>query len=330
MPIKITIIGLGQIGTSIGLALAKIKDQATRVGNDREISIARKAEKLGALDKVAFNLPNAVKDADLVILAVPVSEIRETIGYIAEDLKPGSVLIDTSLVKTAVMEWAKELLPGPDRYFVALTPSLNPAYLLEAGETVDQAHADLFQNSLMLITTLPGIDESALNLASQLVQILGALPLYTDSAETDGLTAYTHVLPRLLASALVNVTMEQSGWREARKMAGHAYAQATEPAIHEDAGKSLAETALLNAENTTRVLDLMIDELQQVREAIISKDTEALQERLDAARTAREQWLHQRFSARWEDRVGKDVALPTGGDVVGRLFGFRPKKDKNR
>src|SRR5512138_4030418 len=115
MPVQITIIGLNQIGASIGLALAKVKDQVTRIGNDREPTIARQAEKAGAVDKTVFNLPSAVREADVVILALPVDEIRETIEIIAQDLKPGSVMIDTSPVKGPVLEWVKELLPGDDR-----------------------------------------------------------------------------------------------------------------------------------------------------------------------------------------------------------------------
>jgi prephenate dehydrogenase len=330
MTMKITILGLGQVGTSIGLALAKIKDQATRVGNDRDIGTARKAEKLGALDKVAFNLPNAVRDADLVFLAVPPDEVRETIGYIAQDLKPGCVLVDTSPAKTASMQWAKELLPGDDRYFVALTPSLNPLYLLEAGESVEQAHADLFANSLMLISTTPGIDESAINLITQVARLLGANPLFADTVEADGLVTYTHLLPRLLSAALVNVTVEQPGWREARKMAGHAYAQMTEPVLNEEINKSLGEAVVLNAENTVRVLDLLLAELHDMRDTIIEKDTEALQTRLDEARASRAQWWEERFAGKWEDQAAGNTSLPTGGEVLGRLFGIRPKKDKGR
>jgi prephenate dehydrogenase len=326
---QITIIGLGQTGTSMGLALAKIKDQATRIGNDREPGTARKAEKMGAIDKIVYNLPNAVRNADVVILAVPVDEIRETMEIIAPDLKPGSVLVDTSVVKSAVMQWAKELLPGEDRYFVALTPSINPAYLLEPGESVENAREDLFKNSLMLISTLPGIDESALSLATRLVQILGALPLYSDSLEADGLVAYTHILPKLLAAALVNTTMEQTGWREARKMAGNAYAQVTELVLYDEDSQSLGQSALLNSENTTRVLDQLMIELRQIRDSIASKDTERLQVHLDAAQAGRKLWWQQRVNARWEDRAGQNIHLPTCGEVIGRLFGFRPKKDKD-
>lgn len=325
MPVQITIIGLNRVGASIGLALAKIKDQATRIGNDRDPGIARQAEKLGAIDKTVINLPSAVREADVVILAVPVDEIRETIEVIAEDLKPGSVLIDTSPIKGAVMEWARELLPGEDRYFVSLTPSLNPVYLMEAGEGPESAHADLFQKSLMLISSLPGIDESALTLATNLTHILGATPLFTDTMEADGLMSYSHLLPELVSSALVNAVIGQPGWREARKMAGPAFAQATEPVLHHPEREELGKTAVLNAENTARMLDQVLEELRRIRDAVASGDAAALQEMLLHAQQGRALWMQQRAAGEWEPRAQQH--MPTGGEVIGRLFGLRPRKE---
>ncbi len=84
MTIQITIIGLGQIGTSIGLCLSGDKN-FRRVGHDRELEFARTAEKMGALDKVDLNLPHSVRDADIVILSIPVDQIQETLEYITQD-----------------------------------------------------------------------------------------------------------------------------------------------------------------------------------------------------------------------------------------------------
>jgi prephenate dehydrogenase len=111
MTIQITIVGLGQIGTSVGLALADQAELVQRIGHDRELGIARKAEKMGALDKVAINLPSAVEEADIILLSLPVDQIRETLNVIKEDIKEGAVVMDTSPVKPAVAGWASELLP---------------------------------------------------------------------------------------------------------------------------------------------------------------------------------------------------------------------------
>jgi len=111
MAVQLTIVGLGQIGTSVGLALAEESELIYRMGHDREIRAARRAEKLGALDKVSVNLLSAVEEADLVLLALPVDQIQETLKFIKDDLKPAAVVMDTGPVKQTVASWAKELLP---------------------------------------------------------------------------------------------------------------------------------------------------------------------------------------------------------------------------
>lgn len=327
MPVQITILGLNRVGTSIGLALAKIKDQAVRIGNDRNPNVARAAEKLGAVDKTMINLPSAVRDADVVILALPVDEIRATIEVIIQDLKPGCVLIDTSPVKNRVLEWVNELFTDNDRYFVSLTPTLNQAYLMETNSGPDGAHADLFKNGLMFVTSQPGIDESAVTLATNLIQIMGATPIFADSNETDGLIAYSHLLPELVAAALVNATMEQPGWREARKIAGHAYAQTTESVLHYEESKEFGQAAMYNADNIVRMLDLVMAELSQMRDAVAGGNEAALKQRLELALDGRALWLEQRRTADWEPRAQHHV--PTSGEFIGRLFGMRPKKDKD-
>lgn len=328
MTIKIAIIGLNQIGTSIGLCMAQIKDQATRVGHDKDPGVAKLAEKSGAVDKVSFTLPGAVRDADLIVLALPIDDIRMTLEAISQDLKPGAVVIDTSPVKQPVIQWAQELFPGNDRYFISVLLSLNPAYLLESGAGVNQARADLFQNSLMLITSPPGIDESALALATNLARILGATPLFTDMYELDGLLASTRMLPEIIATSLVNSTVNQPGWTEARKAAGKAYAQVTEPAMNLEEDKELGQALLLNSENIVRVIDQFLLELQEFRDAIAEQDAAGVQKQLESARAGRELWWKQRLAADWEIKPSQTVHLPTGGEILGRLFGIRPKKDQ--
>jgi prephenate dehydrogenase len=144
MSTQMTIIGLGQIGASIGLGLAGQK-QIVRVGQDIEPSVVKKAEKLGAVDKVIINLVKAVKDADMVILALPVDQIQETLEFIAPELKPETVVIDMAPVKQAVVDWAAKALP--EALIRGMTPVINPAYLMDGAWGIDAAHADLFKNS---------------------------------------------------------------------------------------------------------------------------------------------------------------------------------------
>ena len=90
MPVQITIIGLGQIGASIGLALKSRKADVNIVGHDKNSYSAKTAQKMGAVDTFKYNLPDSVRDASIVILSLPLSEVRETLELIAPDLQDGN------------------------------------------------------------------------------------------------------------------------------------------------------------------------------------------------------------------------------------------------
>ena len=330
MPIQITIIGLGQIGASFGLALQSRPDLLKRVGHDKELSIARQAEKLKAVDKVEANLHKAAREADLVLLCLPVDQLHETLRMIAEDLKDGAVVMDTGPAKEAASAWAMELLPA-GRYYIGLTPILNPAYLHASDSGIEAARADLFQDGLMAIVAPHQTESAAIKLAADLTRLVGAHPLFADPVEMDGLMSATHLLPQLLAAALLNATIDQPGWREARKVAGRAYAEASAPIAHlANEPKALGASSILNRENLLRLLDGTIAALEAMRGDIDEKDEAALNERLKRAREGREIWWAERQTGSWGDGAA-EVDIPETPGTISRLFGLgRNPKTKSK
>lgn len=329
MTIQITIVGLGQIGASIGLALAEKKDLVVRVGHDKDYRIAQQAQKMGALDKISFNLPSVIHDADIVILALPIDHIQETLKIIAPDLKEEAVVIDTAPVKEVVAGWAKEILPA-NRHYVGLTPVLNPAYLQEHESGLEAAHADLFREGMMVIVAPPQTPSEAVKLASDLSRLLGAAPLFADPVEIDSLMAATHILPQLLAAALLNITVDQPGWREGRKIAGRAYAEVTGTVVLQGEPGALCTSALLARENMLRVMDSAIAALQAIRTDIKNEDAVSLTERLDRARSGRESWWNQRQSADWlSEEMPRQGEMPKASEVFGRLMGLGRKNKRS-
>jgi prephenate dehydrogenase len=330
MKIQITIIGLGQIGASIGLGLAEKKDLVFRLGHDRDARIAKQAEKIGALDKVSMNLPAAVREADIVILSLPVDKIKETLQVIARDLKEGCVVMDTAPVKEVVSEWVKELLPE-NRYYVGLTPVLNPAYLHTHDSGVEAAHEDLFRGGLMVIVAPPFMGSEAVKLASDLTRLLGASPLFADPVELDSLMAATHILPQLLAAALLNITVDQPGWREGRKLAGRAFTEMTGPIVQLGEAGALSTAAMLTRENVMRITDSVIAALQAMRNDLKNEDEQALQEKLERARSGRERWWIDRQSVDgMSEEIKSPVDTPKASDMFKSMFGFRGIKDRRK
>jgi len=327
MAVQISVLGLGQVGTSIGLALADHKEKVTRVGNDRDPGVMGKALKMGAFDRTTLSLPSAVEKADVVVLALPVDEIYDVLKVIAPDLREGAVVVDTSSVKVEIGEWAKQLLPE-NRFFVTMTPTINPAYLQEQAVGLEAAHADLFKNSLMIITSPPGTDADALKLAADLTALLGAQPFFADAYESDGLLAGSALLPRLAATALLHAVIGQPGWQEGRKLAGKTFAQATLPALELDSAGAPGKEALLNRQNALRVLQNYINELALLRQLIEEGDEELLGKHIEQALQQRDLWLKQRQAADWEQKPKAE--LPTARDLIGGLFlgHFRKPNEK--
>ena len=328
MTVQITIVGLGQIGASIGLALAGRQELVYRVGHDREIGIARRVEKMGALDKVAINLPAAVREADIVMLALPVDQIRDTLTIIGEDLKAGVVVMDTSPAKQALMNWVAELLPT-ESYYIGLMPAVNALFLREAETGIDAAHADLFHNSLVCIVASPKAHSEAIKLATDLVKLLGAAPLFADLLEVDGLMAKTQILPQLMAAALLDATLDQPGWMEARKLASKSYAQVTAPILIPTEARSLQVATMLNQVNVVRLLDELVASLQAMRAEIAGEDSPGLNRRLEHARHGREEWWNQRLADRWPEDEPPSVKAPTSSEIFGHLIGLRKRQHKD-
>jgi prephenate dehydrogenase len=326
MTVQITIVGLGQLGASVGLALGSRGADYHRVGNDKSPETAKKAQRNGVVDDVKHNLPAAVRDANIVLLSLPVNEIRATLEVIAPDLREGAVVMDTAPMQTVVAEWAQEILPE-GRHYVGLVPAINPLYLHRIDIGVDAAQEDLFDDGVVVLATLPGVPEEAVQVATDLITTLGAMPLFADMAETDGLMASTHIVPQLVAAGLLNAVVDQPGWKEARKLAGRPFAALTSALAYQDEIGSLGETAVLNSENVARVLDIVIGSLQGLRNDIANGNREQVSERLEMALEGRRRWLGQRLQADWANEM-ENPDLDQYPSFMERLLGTR-KRSKN-
>lgn len=329
MPVQFTIIGLGQIGASMGLALAAQKDQIMRLGHDKNPDVAKRAKQIGAVDRTEYNLHSSVRDADVVVLALPMDQMRETLELIGPDLRENVVVLDTAPDKEIVAEWVKQYIP-PERYYVGLTPVLNPDYLQSADSGIEAAHADLFKGGMFAIVSPLQTRSEAIKLATDLARLMEADPYFADSVEMDGLMAATHLLPQVLAAALLDVTIDQPGWIENRKIAGKPFAQVTSAMNLPTLPESLAAALIHNSQNSLRTLDNVIASLQELRAELQNKDEKALANRFARNQLGRELWWGQRRAGEWSRaELAGDVEMPKSSEIFAGLFGFR-RKPKNK
>ena len=321
MTVQITIIGLGQVGASIGLALKEREASVYLMGHDKDTRSAKAAQDAGAVDTHKYNLPDSVKDARIVILALPLSEVRETLEVIGPDLQEGTLVIDTAPAKATVESWAKEFIPQ-GRFYVGLFPAIHPDLLHDINYGVKAARADLFEQGIMVLTAPQGTPENVFKLTTDLITLLGSLPLLMDTVEADGLLGKVQILPQLASAALLNATLDQPGWQEGKKLAGKPYAAVTSGLAYHDDSASLREAVLESRENTVRLLNSYITSLLQLRDDIEANDSDAVGSYLDNAWFGRTHWFEERVDAEWLNKEAQKIDAPSFGDRVNQmLFG---------
>jgi prephenate dehydrogenase len=322
----ITIVGLGLVGTSIGLALRQEKgDEFDVVGHDKDFGRARSVRKQGAVNKLDWNLIGACEKADMIIIATPLDGVRETLEMAGDSLREGCVVMDTANLKGPVMAWAEEYLPDSVS-FVGTNPIIAPD-----GQGMEAASPDLFQGALWCMFPAANATEEAVKLVSDMIHLLGARPFFLDPMEHDGLAAGVDHLPLVMSAALLRLTFGADTWKELRRVTGSSYEAATVLPTYD--ARFYQEILLYNRDNILRWLDSYVEELHSLRELVATGDAEALIEVFDKAADARILWLEQRKEG-YPDLVTEKPEMPTMSGFFENFLGFgafrRPKKKEKR
>lgn len=298
---RLTIIGVGRLGTSIGLALKKTGAELEIVGHDKNREALNVAQKAGAVDKIEWNLYNACEGAGLIVLSMPLAGVIENINLLKNDIAPGVIVTDTASVKLPVLQAAKAFHSGV--HFIGGDPVFRPSFdgTMPAGEP----NADLFQNAVYCLTPTFTSDPDAVQVLTGYISMLGAKPLYLDPAEHDGLAAGAQHLATLVESALLKTTTASSGWRELNKFAGADFYNATELATRQ--ANSSAQMFLAQREPLTAWIDSYTQTLRDLKVLLAQNDVAALEKWLKTAQVEREQWL--------ADKVGDTTSATDFSEV---------------
>jgi prephenate dehydrogenase len=300
---RITIIGTGCIGTSIGLALRQSKDAGHLeiVGHDREHAHARKGQKMGAFDRAILNLDLALDKARLVIICVPLADLREVLGDVGRllDSGAGSVITAATPLAVPVSSWADELLPTGN-YFVPGDPFLAPN--IGGWEPLygpENAQAGLFQDAVYAIAPQGPEHPGAIHTVSNLVRVLGASPYLMDPVEHDAVSVLTRAVPDLVATALFSSVAEAPGWDEVRRAAGRSFATATTAASGHIASRRML--VQLGRDTLLRGIDGVLNRLTKLQAYLTHGDMDAFEKVLAGVSQARDAWMVEALSREWQN-----------------------------
>jgi prephenate dehydrogenase len=327
MSLDIFIIGLDQIGASIGMALAHSELEVRCTGYDPDAKLARRAQQLGMVDQIVSRPVKASEIADVVVIATPFIDVRDYLEMLGEELKAGAIVLDISPFKAHHTTWASELLPD-ERHYIGAMPTIGPEALLTEHPDLTTPRADLFQGGLLAMVVPPKTSEEAVNLALKFAAAIGTTPFFLDPLEHDAVIATVHGLPYLMAAALMQMATRAHNWREIQRIAGRLFVNATD-IDPSQLGKPQAYTLHLNRDVVINKLDEFIDELRGLRDLITRDDHNALENYLTEAVKARDSWLTIRRSGDWTGQDLKPSQPIERPGFLSRALGFRPRRPKD-
>ena len=272
---QVAVLGLGLIGGSISLAILRSFTKVKVVGYTHRPSTRDKARRLAVASEVVDDICQSVRDADLVILATPLSTFENIFAEIADALPVGCIVTDVGSTKTLPHRWADKRLPGSVNY-VGSHPIAG-----SEQRSIEYARDDLFDRAMCILTATAKTNRRALQILKSFWSQLGCSVKITTPAEHDRIFANVSHLPHMLAAALINANSSED-----LNFAGKGFMDTSR--VASGPANVWADVLMTNTKNAIKGIDKVIAELDKLKEAIKGKNKTKIEKLLERARGKRE------------------------------------------
>lgn len=281
---NVAIIGVGLIGGSFAMVLRKDGLASEFVGIGRGLPNLETAKKRGIIDSFTQTIGEGVKDADLVVVAVPVLKIAETIRQAAPHLKKGCIVTDVGSVKGDVIKEVEPLIPEG----VHFVPGHPIAGTEHSG--AEAAFAELYIGRKCILTPTPKTDSAALDKVRRAWEATGAKVVVMDAASHDMILAAVSHLPHMIAYTLVNTVgdMENAGVDALSYSAG-GFKDFTR--IASSSPEMWSDICAMNREQILNTIDSFRKRLEGLRALIERQDLSTLKTEFERAKRLRDSLL---------------------------------------
>ena len=193
---RVSIIGLGVVGGSLGIAIKQSNSGVTVAGFDSP-EVLRRAKRRKAIDVSAASVRSAVSDADIVFLCTPVDSIIRLLPAVSRSIAPNAIVTDVGSVKGVIQSYAQKYFSSRG-VFVGGHPMAG-----SEGSGIEYADGLLFQNAVYVLCPLPGTGKKIQPLFS-LLKSIGARVVTMNAREHDRVAAVISHLPQLVAVGLMD------------------------------------------------------------------------------------------------------------------------------
>ncbi|MEQ6289140.1 prephenate dehydrogenase [Vogesella sp. GCM10023246] len=286
--LTLVVIGVGLIGGSFALALKRAGKVARVIGVGRSAANLQRAVELGVIDAASHSAAEAVRQADIVLVATPVGQMGRVFAEIAPQLPAHCVVTDGGSTKSDVVALLRQHLPAHLAQCV-------PAHPIAGSDLSGAAAAQygLYDNRRIVVTPLPETATAAAELVRELWQACGARVYQMSATEHDAVFATVSHLPHLLAFAYVDTIVGKADAERCFDFAATGFRDFTRIAgSHPEMWRDIA---LANRDALLVELDAFQHTLDALRAELAAGDAAAMTTRFERARLARQAW-QQKFN----------------------------------
>lgn len=280
---RLCIIGVGLIGGSLARALRDAGLCGEILGVGRHLQRLEKARSLGVIDRYETDIARGVRDADMVVMAVPLGAMQAQFRALRDHLAPQAVITDVGSAKRSVVAAAKAT-------FGQMPSNLVPGHPIAGTERrgVEASSAGLFQGHRVVLTPVIETSRSAVGRVRNMWTAAGADVVEMPPALHDEVLAATSHLPHVLAYTLVDMLGRLNERAEIFRNAAGGFRDFTRIASSDP--QMWHDICVANSDAIAAVLRELMADLGRVAVAIEGRDGDALRALFERAKALRDQY----------------------------------------
>jgi prephenate dehydrogenase len=280
---KVTLVGVGLLGGSLGRALRARKLAKSVVGLVRREATLAEATACYAVDHATLNPEEAVNGADLVVLCTPLEAMSSIATRLLPFLREDVLLTDVGSVKQVVTCEMESVLANHSGVFVGSHP-------MAGGEKSGVAHSteDLFEKAICAVTPIKSTPREAVGQIDALWESVGARTLEMDPKTHDQLVSRASHLPHVLSSLLASYVLDPKADPLQKSLCASGFRDTTR--IAEGDVTMWRDILLQNNQQVIETLDEYLDELKGFRDLLAANDHESIASILKQASDRRKNW----------------------------------------
>ena len=278
----VSIVGVGLIGASLGLALKQAKVVYQMSGVGRSAANLDQALKMGAIDRVT-DLAEAVQSSQWIVLCVPVAQMRAIFTQLEPHLGSNTLITDAGSTKSDVILAAKEVLGKKVCQFVPAHPIAGGAQHGAAA-----ARADLFQGKQTIICQLQENSAADVALVEEFWKVMGSNIKRISAVQHDAIYAAVSHLPHILSYALMASVLNSEDAEQKLEHAGAGFRDFTR--IAASSPEMWRDICIANKQAILKELDQYLSVTGRLREMIAKEDAAGLEKVFQKASQARQKW----------------------------------------